>query len=74
MSIPQKPKSAKLVIGCFTGKINLIERLAPELVKNFGAVDMISSWLPFNYTSYYRPEMGEPLFRRVFVFNALVES
>jgi hypothetical protein len=35
-------------------------------------VDLVSPWLPFDFTSYYEPEMGAPLFRRIFVFKPLI--
>jgi len=42
------------------------------LVDKYGAVDMASSWIPFNYTSYYNDEMGTPLFRRLVAFKQLI--
>lgn len=74
MSIPQSPKPAKLVTGLFMKEKSLIVPVVRELVEKFGSIDMVSQWLPFNYTSYYEPEMGSPLFRRVFAFKSLVEQ
>ncbi|NNL77064.1 MAG: DUF4416 family protein, partial [Desulfobacterales bacterium] len=45
-----------------------------DLSTAFGALDMVSSWLPFNYTTYYTPEMGEPLFRRLLTFKTLIDQ
>lgn len=72
MSSPQPPKPAKLIIGLFMKEKSLFEPLAKELVDKFGSVDMVSSWFPFDYTTYYEPEMGTPLFRRLLVFKKLV--
>jgi len=51
----------------------LIEPISAQLVEKFGPVDMISSWFPFDYTSYYESEMGTPLFRRMMVFKTLID-
>ena len=52
----------------------LAEPTAEKLTAQFGAVDIVSSWLPFDYTEYYRSEMGEPLFRRMFSFRKLIDQ
>lgn len=74
MSIPRPPNPAKLVIGVFLKDKNLIELLENELIAEFGPVDIISQWFLFDYTSYYAPEMGSPLFRKMFVFKKLIEQ
>ena len=74
MSNPQTPKPAKLVIGVFTKNKKLIERLVLELSSQFGPIDLISSWMDFNYTNYYESEMGSPLARRMFAFKRLIEQ
>lgn len=74
MSIPRPPKPAKLVIGVFLKDKKLLESLVKELIEEFGPVDIISRWFLFDYTSYYEPETGSPLFRRMLVFNKLIEQ
>jgi len=74
MSVPQTPKPAKLVIGVFTKNKKIIEHLALELSSEFGRIDLVSSWMDFNYTNYYEPEMGSPLTRRMFTFKRLIEQ
>jgi hypothetical protein len=74
MSNPQTPKPAKLVIGVFTKNKKIIEHLALKLSGQFGQIDLVSSWLDFNYTNYYKPEMGSPLARRMFAFKPLIEQ
>ena len=74
MSVLQPPKPAKLVIGIFGRNKKLIERLALDLSSQFGPVDLVSSWMDFSYTSYYEPEMGSPLARRMFAFKQLIEQ
>ena len=72
MSVPCKPKPAKLVIGLFMREKALLEPLAGALSAAFGALDLISAWMPFDYTSYYEAEMGTPLFRRLLAFKKLI--
>lgn len=74
MSLPQPPKPAKLVIGMFMKDKALAEPVMQELVSRFGPVDTISPWFPFDYTEYYTPEMGKPLFRRVCSFTQLIDQ
>jgi len=74
MSVPQSPKPAKLVIGIFGKNKKLIERLALDLSSQFGPLDLVSSWMDFSYTNYYKPEMGSPLARRMFAFKQLIEQ
>lgn len=74
MSLPQKPKPAKLVISVFMRDKSFIEPVAGDLVDRFGTTDLLSAWFPFDYTDYYHEEMGEPLFRRVFSFTQLIEQ
>ncbi len=72
MSKPQDPKPAKLVIGLFMKERALFETLVDELGSRFGPLDLVSPWMPFDYTSYYEQEMGRPLFRRLVVFKTLI--
>ena len=72
MSRPQPPSPAKLVIGLFMQDKALLVSAAQTLIDAFGAVDLVSPWLPFDYTDYYKPEMGAPLFRRILAFKPLI--
>jgi hypothetical protein len=74
MSHPQPPKPAKLLIGLFSQKSELMTPVAVDLMECFGPVDLISPLFPFDFTSYYEKEMGHPLFRRIFVFKSLIEQ
>lgn len=74
MSIPQTPRPAKLVIGLFAKNKKISEHLALELSSHFGPFDLVSYWMDFNYTDYYKAEMGSPLFRRMFAFKRLIEQ
>ena len=74
MSLPQPPKPAKLVIGILLKEKALLPPLAVELSDRFGAIDMVSAWFPFDFTTYYAPEMGSPLFRRMLAFTDFIRQ
>jgi hypothetical protein len=72
MSRPHPPRPAKLVIGVLLRDRLLFPGVAAELEAGFGPLDLVSPWLPFDYTGYYEREMGAPLWRRVLAFKPLV--
>jgi hypothetical protein len=74
MSNPRAPMPAKLVIGFIMKDRALFEPLGVELSAGFGAVDIVSSWMPFDYTTYYEPEMGTPLSRRLLTYKKLINQ
>ncbi len=74
MSHPQPPKPAKLVIGLFTRKQELMTDVAGRLMECFGPIDLISPLFPFDFTTYYEKEMGSPLFRKIFAFKCLIKQ
>ena len=74
MSLPQEPKPAKLVIGLLVKDRALFEPLAAELASLFGSPDMVSSWMSFDYTTYYESELGSPLYRRLLTFGILIDQ
>lgn len=43
-------------------------------MERFGEVDIVSEWMSFDQTSYYEPEMGAPLFRRMMAFETLIQQ
>jgi hypothetical protein len=74
MSRPQSPKPAKLVIGFFLKEKRFGETVIKRLVEEFGPIDLASSWIPFDFTTYYYDEMGIPLFRRLLSFKQLIQQ
>ncbi len=74
MSEPKQPLPAKLFCGMLMGDEALFDEILNELITKFGTPDLISPWMPFDYTSYYEKEMGESLKRRVFTFEKLVDQ
>ena len=74
MSQPLPPKPAKLIVGVILKDRPLLTQVATILSQTFGAIDMISPWFDFDFTHYYEPEMGRPLFRRLLVFQHLIDQ
>ena len=74
MSEPQPPAPAKLFVGLFTSEKTLISNVFSALIDRFGPVDLVSPWLPFDFTTYYEKEMGPSLVRRIFSFSNLIEQ
>ena len=74
MSQPCPASPAKLVIGFLVGDKALARGILDVLGEHFGALDLVSPWLPFDYTDYYAREMGTPLYRRMLAFKRLVSQ
>ena len=74
MSLPQPPKLAKAVIGIFLKDKRLVSAVVSDLVKRMGPIDLASRWFPFDFTAYYEPETGAPLFRRMLAFKPLIKQ
>lgn len=74
MSTPLPPDPAKLVTGLFTRERRLMQPVFEELSRQFGPIDTVSPWIPFDFTDYYEGEMGGPLYRRMVTFENLVNQ
>jgi hypothetical protein len=72
MSLPSAPQAAKLVIGIFTREQALLPLVLEDLIRQFGDIDFLSAWMPFDYTHYYEREMGPALMRRMAAFKPLI--
>jgi hypothetical protein len=72
MSLPQDAQPAKLVISLLMNDKSSLLEVAHEMMSAFGAIDMVSGWMDFDYTDYYAREMGGPLYRRMLVFKTLI--
>jgi Domain of unknown function (DUF4416) len=72
MSQPRSPSPAKLVVSVLTNSRSLGDRIAHDLEQAFGTIELTGPWMEFDYTDYYTPEMGRPLYRRILVFKNLV--
>ena len=74
MSTPKEPLPAKLLVGLFMQNKETLHEILPMLEENLGSTDIISNWFDFDYTDYYKKEMGTQLFRRIIVFKDLIEQ
>lgn len=74
MSLPKPPLPAKLVVGFFLNEKALCEAIVRDLQEQLGSIDMVSGWMDFDFTTYYKKEMGGPLHRRLIVFKTLIEQ
>lgn len=62
----------KLFCGLIGADEDLLRRARQRLTKQFGPVDLESEILPFEFTDYYREEMGAELKRWFVAFEPLV--
>jgi len=74
VSQPVPPRPAKLLISLFLQDKDLIAPVVEDLRSLWGDMGQVSAWFPFDFTSYYASEMGEPLFRRVMTFEGLIQQ
>jgi hypothetical protein len=66
------PKPVKLIMGFITSDDHLFQRAVEVLASRYGGIDFESDCLPFDWTAYYTPEMGQGLFRRICTFRPLI--
>ncbi|MFA5389738.1 MAG: DUF4416 family protein [Candidatus Omnitrophota bacterium] len=69
MGKAKKTRSVKLIVGMLTRNQKLFDRAEEFFIKKFGPLDYESPALPFNYTDYYKKEMGGPLKRKFISFK-----
>jgi hypothetical protein len=67
-----EPKPVKLIMSLITADDKLLQQVVSALASRYGEVDFESDSLPFDFTQYYSPEMGEGLFRRFVTFRPLI--
>jgi len=64
---------AKLIFGIISGFKRSIEEIEEPLTLRYGPIDFRSALIPFNFTDYYTPQMGENLLRRFIGFQQLIK-
>lgn len=69
MSVPITPIKAKLIVAVIINGRENFDTLLELLCRKYGVVERLSPWYDFNFTTYYEPEMGAPLYRRFIVFK-----
>jgi hypothetical protein len=73
MSKPTPAEPVKLIFSVFASTGAKINETISLLVDRYGRPDFISAEVPFDYTSYYCPEMGENLSRRFLSMEKLIQ-
>jgi len=73
MGKPTEPKPVKLFTGLLTGVPEILASVEDLLQQEFGPVDNESKIIPFDFTDYYREEMGEGIKRKFLSFDRLVD-
>jgi hypothetical protein len=64
----------KLFIGVLVSNAKFIPQIEERLTAAFGAIDHRSDIIPFDFTDYYEPEMGDLIDRTFFSFARLIEA
>ena len=72
MGAVTEPKPVKLFAGMLASRPEWFAEAERRLVARFGAVDLASEVMPFDWTDYYREEMGEGLRRKFVSFERLI--
>lgn len=72
MSFTRQPKAVKLVMSFLYGEEKVFPAALAAVDERYGPVDFLSEPLRFEFTSYYEPEMGKNLRRRLASFRTLI--
>lgn len=72
MSEPRPPQKVKLVMSFLYGQEVDFREAAQAVMEKYGPFDLVSEPLPFDFTNYYEPEMGQNLQRRLVSFFPLI--
>ncbi|MEE9911971.1 MAG: DUF4416 family protein [Deltaproteobacteria bacterium] len=72
MSKPTQALPVKLVFSIFAPAAGILNGAINRLSALYGQPDFISGQMPFDYTDYYHPEMGERLVRRFISMEELI--
>lgn len=67
------PEPVKLICSIFAGQVKLLDEAQGVLEWIFGPIDFLSDLLPFDHTTYYEPEFGPGLMRRILAFERLID-
>jgi len=74
MGMAKAPPPVKLIVGMISREVKLFEEAESRMQSEFGPIDFVGPILPFDYTDYYREEMGEGLNRKFVSFERLIRS
>jgi len=72
MSKPSQTLPVKLVFSIFAPAAGILNDSINRLSVLYGQPDFVSEMMPFDYTDYYNPEMGQVLVRRFLSMEKLI--
>jgi hypothetical protein len=72
MSIPSQASPVKLIFSIFSSSGTMISDSVRRLSSIYGEPDFVSAQIPFEYTDYYKREMGAKLVRRFLSMEKLI--
>jgi hypothetical protein len=64
----------KLFVGILVSDAGRLAEVESRLSAEHGAIDRRSPVIPFNFTDYYRREMGDRILRAFFSFEHLIDA
>lgn len=74
MGIPKPPEKAILFVGTLFSKNEYYFQAIQSLGKFFGEVIMESPLIKWDFSDYYKKEIGEPIYRRFIFLKNLIEQ
>lgn len=66
------PMPSKLIFSIISNKDSIFLKSKDFLEKVFGEIDLESDYQPFDFTDYYKNEMGVSLKQKIFSFEKLI--
>lgn len=69
----RQPTPAKLIAGMLAGRTEWLDSAAEGLVDRFGPTELVSPDMVFDFTDYYRSQMGPGLIRRFLAFQRPID-
>ncbi len=67
------PLPVKIMCAFIYSDEIVYSRVKKDMARKWGVVDIESDIINFNFTDYYLPEMGKPLFRRFISFKKIID-
>ncbi len=74
MGVIGTPKKTKLFCGIISSNAEIEQKTLTALEKKFGEIDLTSAAMPFDFSDYYNPEMGNNLNRFWISFKKLITA
>lgn len=74
MGIPKEPEKALLFIGSLYSNKDYYYKSLKSLEKIFGEIVMEGPEINWDFSEYYKKELGSPIFRRFLFFKTLIEQ